>query len=328
MAAFPKYRFLALRGARRISLALSKGWPVKKTTRLRQLIERNEIVVLPGAHDALCALLVERAGFEAVTAGGYSASASLLAQPDTSQLSLSEMADFYARLCDATSLPLLADADTGFGNATHVVRTVKLLERAGVAGLFIEDQLFPKRCGHMEGKAVIPREEYLAKICAAADTRSDSDLVIMARTDALAVDGLEEAIERLNLAADAGADLLFIDALESTEQMRAFTAAAKKPCLANVVEGGKTPDLTAKQFEELGFAVVAFPVAATYAVAWAVERLYAALRETGTTAPYRSTMKIFTQFNELVGLPQVRSRENEFAGAVDQLLQRAGRRSA
>jgi methylisocitrate lyase len=184
---------------------------LRTTTRLKQLIAAPEIVVLPGVHDALGARLAEAAGFDALTAGGYSATATLLGRPDSSQLSATEMADMYSRFCDATSLPLLADADTGFGNVTNVLRTVRLYEKAGVAGLFIEDQVFPKRCGHMAGKAVVGIAEWLAKIKAALDARNDPDFVVMARTDAR-VNGIDDAIWRARAFADAGADLLFVEA--------------------------------------------------------------------------------------------------------------------
>ena len=192
---------------------------MRRTTRLRQLLAAPEILVMPGAHDALSARIIEQAGFAALTCGGYSATASLLGQPDTSLLGLTEMAEMYARLCEATSLPLLADADTGYGNVTNVARAVRAYERAGVAGLFIEDQVFPKRCGHMAGKAVVPLEEMLGKLKSALDARADTDLVIMARTDALAVNGIDDAIERAQACREAGADLLFVEAPTSVAQM-------------------------------------------------------------------------------------------------------------
>ena len=220
---------------------------MRRTTRLRESIAAPEILVMPGVHDALGARVAELQGFSAVTAGGYGASATLLGRPDSSQLSLTEMSEMYSRLCDATALPLLADADTGFGNVTNVTRTVQLYEKAGVAGLFIEDQVFPKRCGHMSGKAVVPVAEWLAKIKAALDARRDPDLVIMARTDALAVNGLDDAIERAQLAREAGADLLFVEAPTDVEQMRRICAEIPGPCLANNVETGRSPLLPAAE---------------------------------------------------------------------------------
>jgi 2,3-dimethylmalate lyase len=289
---------------------------MKRTTRFRLLIEAPEIVVLPGAHDALTLRLAEQAGFQAVTCGGYSATASLLGAPDVQQLTMTEMADMYARLCDATELPLFADADTGYGNTTNVARTVRSYERAGVAGLFIEDQLSPKRCGHMEGKRIVPAVEMAAKVKAALDARVDADLVICARTDARAVEGLDQAIERCQLYREAGADLLFVDAPVSVEELRRVCSEIDGPCLANLIEGGKTPILAARQLEAMGFAAVTWPVSASYAIAHAVGAVYAALLRDGTTNDVRDRMVDFAAFNVLIGLEQVREGEaacDEFA---------------
>jgi len=185
---------------------------LRNSTRFKQLINDPEILLLPGVHDVLSARIGAQAGFKALTGGGYSASATLLGQPDTSQLSLTEMADHYARMCDCVDVPFFGDGDTGFGNVTNVARTVRAYERAGLAGMFIEDQVFPKRCGHMAGKAVIPAHEMVAKLKAALDARHDPDFVIMARTDANAVNGLDDALERMALYREVGADLLFVEA--------------------------------------------------------------------------------------------------------------------
>jgi len=292
---------------------------LRKTTRLKQLIAAPQIVVLPGVHDALGVRLAEAAGFDALTAGGYGATATLLGRPDSSQLSLTELADMYSRFCDATSLPLLADADTGFGNVTNVARAVHLYEKAGVAGLFIEDQVFPKRCGHMAGKAVVSTAEWIAKIKAALDAREDPDLVIMARTDALAVNGIDDAILRAQLAHEAGADLLFVEAPTSIDHMRRICAEVPGPCLANNVETGLSPLLPAAQLQAIGYAAVVFPVAATYAVAHTLRDLFATIRRTGTTEAFLPRMLEFGAFNELVGLSAQRVREAElqdFAAAL------------
>jgi 2,3-dimethylmalate lyase len=289
---------------------------MKRTTRFRLLIEAPEIVVLPGAHDALTLRLAEQAGFQAVTCGGYSATASLLGAPDVQQLTMTEMADMYARLCDATELPLFADGDTGYGNTTNVARTVRAYERAGVAGMFIEDQESPKRCGHMEGKRVIPAAEMVAKLKAALDARVDADLIICARTDARAVNGLDDAIERCQLYREAGADLLFVDAPVSVEELRRVCSEIDGPCFANLVEGGKTPILAARQLEAMGFAAVTWPVSASYAIARTVADVYAALLRDGTTNAVRDRMVDFAAFNSLIGLEQVREAEaacDEFA---------------
>ena len=294
---------------------------MKRTTRFRLLIEAPEIVVLPGAHDALTLRLAEQAGFQAVTCGGYSATASLLGAPDVQQLTMTEMAEMYARLCDATELPLFADGDTGYGNTTNVARTVRAYERAGVAGLFIEDQESPKRCGHMEGKRVIPAGEMVAKLKAALDARVDADLIVCARTDARAVHGLDDAIERCQLYREAGADLLFVDAPVSVEELRRVCSEIDGPCFANLVEGGKTPILSAHQLEAMGFAAVTWPVSASYAIARAVADVYAALLRDGTTNAVRDRMIDFAAFNSLIGLEQVREAETACEDFARELLE-------
>ena len=222
---------------------------MKKTTLFKKLVLDDEILVLPGAYDALSAKIVEQTGFKAVTFGGYPASGSLLAKPDVSLLTMTEMVNQARYIAEAVDIPLFVDADTGHGNVTNVARTVREFERAGVAGLFIEDQVFPKRCGHMEGKQVVSTDEMVTKIKAAVDARMDNDLVIMARTDSLAVYGIDEAIERGNRCAEAGADIIFIEAPPSIEDMRRVCREVKAPMSANMVEGGKTPILTAKELQ-------------------------------------------------------------------------------
>lgn len=289
---------------------------MQRTTRFRLLVEAPEILVLPGVHDALTLKLAAQAGFQAATCGGYSATAGMLGAPDVQQLGMSEMAEMYARLCDATELPLFADADTGYGNSTNVARTTRAYERAGVAGLFIEDQVSPKRCGHMDGKKVVPAAEMVAKLKAALDARVDADLVLCARTDARGVLGLDEAIERCQLYREAGADLLFVDAPLSVEELRRVCSEIDGPCLANMIEGGKTPILPARQLESMGFAAVTWPVSVTYAIARAAAEVYAALLRDGTTNGVRDRMVDFDAFNGLIGLPQLREAEaacEEFA---------------
>lgn len=282
---------------------------MKKTTTFRRLLESPDILMLPGAHDALTAKIIHQCGFKAYLAGGYSATAGLLGAPDISQLSMTEMADFYGRLSDASPLPLLADADTGYGGPANVVRTVRAYERAGVAALFIEDQVFPKRCGHMEGKRVVPRTEWLEKLKAALDTRVDQDLVIMARTDALAVEGIDEALERARLALEIGADLLFVEAPTDVEQMRRICKELDGMTMANNVEGGKTPFLSASELEDIGYEAVAFPVSATHTIAKAVRELMTALAGEGSTLGMAERMVGFDEYNRMVGLDEIRTRE-------------------
>lgn len=282
---------------------------MRRTSEFRRLIEAPEILLLPGVHDALSLRIAEQAGFRAVAVGGYSATASLLGAPDVGQLTMTEMADMYARLAERTALPIFADADTGHGNTSNVARTVRAFERAGVAALFLEDQVAPKRCGHMEGKAVVPPVEMVAKLKAALDARDDGDMVICARTDARAVEGLDAAIERAELYREAGADLLFVEAPRSVEELRRICSGIAGPCLANCIEGGRTPALPAAEFEEMGFAAVAWPVSASYAIAKVLQDLYAALAADGTTEAMEDRMLDFEEFNELIGLDALREAE-------------------
>lgn len=295
---------------------------MRATTRLRNLIEAPEILVMPGVHDALTARIAAAEGFAAITCGGYSTSATLLGEPDTSQLSQAEMADHYARLVDAVPIPVFADADTGFGNVTNVARTVRAYERAGVAGLFMEDQVFPKRCGHMPGKAVVPAAEMVAKLKAALDAREDSDFVVMARTDALAVNGIDDAIERAQIYREVGADALFVEAPRTEDEMRRICREVPGPCLANNVEAGATPVLPAARLQEIGYAVTTNPVAATYAVAFAVRDMMRALRRDGTTDDVRDRLIAFDDFNALVGLGPLREREQRYLDYARRVMDR------
>ncbi len=284
---------------------------LRKTTLLKKLIEDEEILMIPVAHDALCAKIAQQSGFKAVFTAGYANSAALLGKPDVSLLTLTEMVDVASRIVDAVDIPVFADGDTGHGNVTNVIRTVNLFEKAGVAGLFIEDQVNPKRCGHLSGKQVVSPEEMVSKIKAALDARSDPDFVIMARTDALAVNGIDDAIYRARLYRDAGADLIFVEAPESVEQMKRIIREVKAPHMVNMLPGGKTPMLTAKELQEIGYSVVAYATACTYTIAKAVRDLFETLHETGTTASLEDRMVKFDEFNRLVGLGEIRRKEEE-----------------
>jgi carboxyvinyl-carboxyphosphonate phosphorylmutase len=290
------------------------GGSMRKTTRLKELILASEILVMPGAHDSLVARIVERAGFQAVTLGGYPATAALLGKPDVSLLTMTEMVEYTRRICGAVDIPVFTDGDTGYGNVTNVIRTVKEMERAGVAGMFIEDQVFPKRCGHMEGKQVIHAEEMVAKIKAALDARTDPDFIIMARTDALAVKGIDEAIHRGNLYRETGADLIFIEAPQTVEDMKRINREINAPTLANNVEGGKSPLLAAKELESIGYNVVVFPISSTYCIAKAVTDLMKELKERGTTEFFMDRMIPFSHFHQLVGLDDIRKKEEFYLG--------------
>jgi 2,3-dimethylmalate lyase len=285
---------------------------MKKTTLFKHLVHDPAILILPGAHDALSARVIAGVGFKALAVGGYAVSASYLGRPDVGLLTLSEMVDHIARVADATDLPVLADGDTGHGNVTNVMRTVKEIERSGAAAMFLEDQLFPKRCGHMDGKAVIPAPEMIAKIKAAVDARTDQDFTIMARTDALAPCGIDEAIERANRYVEAGADMIFVEAPRTVGDMRRITGEVNSATMANHVEGGKTPTLSARELEAVGYKVVAFPTAAIYAISKALLEVMKEIFENGTSAGFRDRMMEFEEFNRFIGLPLIRETERKY----------------
>jgi methylisocitrate lyase len=285
---------------------------MKKTTLFKKLMLDEEILVMPGCHDALSAKIIESVGFKAVTMGGYAASAASLAKPDVSLLTLTEYVNIARNIVQAVDIPLFVDGDTGHGNVTNVQRTVRVFENAGVAGLFIEDQVFPKRCGHMEGKQIIPTLEMVAKIKAAVDARVDENLVIMARTDAIAVSGIDEAIERGNRYAEAGADLIFVEAPTSKEEMMRINREINAPMNAIQIEGGKTPLLTVKELEKLGFNVVVYPNVTVYATAWALRQLWEGLKKNGSTKHWQDNIIPFDEFNTLVGLDKIRELESYY----------------
>jgi methylisocitrate lyase len=286
---------------------------MKTTTLLRKYIEAPEIVMIPGVPDALGARLAEQAGFKAVFLSGYAASASLLGAPDVGLLTMTEMAESARRIVDAVAIPVFADGDNGHGNATNVMRTMRQFERAGVAAIFFEDQVTPKRCGHMSGKQVIPVSEMVAKIKAAVDARIDRDLLIMARTDALSVNGIDDAIERMHQYLEAGAELSFVESPTSVEQMQRITREISAPNMANVLAGGKSPILTAQELQDLGFSIAAYPTMLTYAIARSMQKALAHLQSTGTTAGLGETMD-FEEFNAILGLNELRRKESELYG--------------
>jgi 2,3-dimethylmalate lyase len=285
---------------------------MKKTALLRKLIEDEAILMIPVAHDSLCARIAEQSGFKAIFTAGYANSAALLGMPDVSLLTLTEMLEVASRITDAVSIPVFADGDTGHGNISNVIRTVQQFEKAGVAGLFIEDQVHSKRCGHMAGKQVIAPREMVSKIKAALDARQDPDFIIMARTDAIAVNGIDDAIQRANLYKDAGADLIFVEAPESVEQMRRIIREVDAYHMVNMLPGGKTPLLNARELQEIGYSAVAYATACTYTIAKAVRELFESLHQTGTTAGFEDRMMRFDEFNRLVGLERIRELEEAF----------------
>jgi len=277
---------------------------------LRQMMTGKQIVVAPGAHDALTAKIIEQVGFSAVYMTGYGQAASHLGKPDVGLLTLTEMVARASNIVEAVNVPVIADADTGFGNAVNVMRTLREYEKAGVAAIQLEDQVAPKKCGHMTGRQVVSKEEMVGKIKAAVDVRTDPDLMIIARTDARTVHGIGEALERAKAYEEAGADILFIESPESVEEMKQITTSFKVPVLANMVEGGRTPFLPVQDLQGLGYDLVIFPTASTYLVTKALTRLMTVLKDTGTTASLIPEMITFEEFNDLIGLTKIREIES------------------
>ncbi|WP_449242273.1 isocitrate lyase/PEP mutase family protein [Desulfovibrio sp.] len=287
---------------------------MKKTTLFRNLVNAPEILMLPVVHDGLSALAVARAGFPALSVAGYGTAGSVLGLPDIGLISSTEMLTHYANIIARVDLPVMVDIDTGFGDVNNVIRTVRQVERMGAAALFIEDQTYPKRCGHMAGKSVTPVEEYLPKLRAALWAREDPDFVIMARTDAAAVYGIDEAVRRAKLYAGAGADIVFVEAVTSEEDMRAVNAAVPAPSMANMIEGGRTPFLPAARLQELGYAVAAYPCASVFTAARALTRWAEHLKAHGTSAGFSGpdTMMDFEEYFEFIGAAEIREREKAF----------------
>jgi 2-methylisocitrate lyase-like PEP mutase family enzyme len=281
---------------------------------LRELLARGRIVVAPGAYDALTARLVERAGFEAVYLSGAGVSYTHLARPDIGLVTLDEMLRRAEAITAAVNIPVLADGDTGFGNAINVQRTVRAYERAGLAGIQLEDQTFPKRCGHLNGKEVIDADEMAGKVRAAVDARGDTDFVVVARTDAIATHGMEEALRRLRLYAEAGADVLFADGPTTLEHLAAIPSSLPRPAMANMVEGGKTPLVPAAELERHGYRLVIFPNSLVRLLARTGATLMASLRATGTTAGARNDMLSFDELNDLVGTPAILRAGSRYSG--------------
>ncbi|OVZ64016.1 carboxyvinyl-carboxyphosphonate phosphorylmutase [Pigmentiphaga sp. NML030171] len=274
---------------------------------LRGRLARPGIVLAPGVYDAFSALIAEQAGFEALYLSGASIAYTRLGRSDVGLTTYTEVADTLARITERVSLPVIVDADTGFGNALNAMRTVRGLERAGAAMIQLEDQTFPKRCGHLDGKSVVPVAEMAGKLKAALDARDSSSTLILARTDAVAVEGLEAALDRAERYLETGVDALFIEALRTPEQMdtacRRFKGRA--PLLANMVEGGKTPIQSAAELERHGFGIAIFPGGTARAVAHVLQGYYGSLREHGTTAPWRDRMLDFDELNALIGTPEL-----------------------
>ena len=281
---------------------------------LRQRFAADETVLAPGCYDALGARLIEEAGFPAAYMTGFGSAASRLGRPDVGLLTLGEMVDNARRIVQAVEIPVIADADTGYGNAINVIRTVREYEAAGVAAIHLEDQVMPKKCGHMEGKHVVPAEEMAAKVAAAVAARRSDEFLIIARTDARAVEGLDAALTRARLYREAGADVLFVEAPQSTEEIEAVARAfPDAPLLFNYAEGGKTPAVTHDFLRALGFRLVIFPIGTLLAATAAMREVLGQIKRDGTPINVLPSLLPFGEFLDLIGMAEIRELEQRFA---------------
>jgi 2-methylisocitrate lyase-like PEP mutase family enzyme len=282
---------------------------------LKHRLSAGAPLLAPGVYDALSASMAEEAGFEAAYLSGASIAYTLLGRPDIGLVSMTEVADVMARISDRVSLPVIIDGDTGFGNALNVQRTVRVFERAGAAVIQLEDQTFPKRCGHLQDKTLIPPAEMAGKIRAAVDARDH--MLVMARTDAIAVEGIDAALERAERYLEAGADILFVEAPEDRAQMEAITQrfAARVPLLANMVEGGKTPLADVDELGALGYRIVIFPGGLVRALSWAAREYFASLKANGTNAPFRNRMFDFNGLQGLLGTTEMLETARQYDAA-------------
>lgn len=281
---------------------------------LSKLLSRqNDILVMPGVYDALTAKIAEQVGFEAIFQTGYGTSASLLALPDFGFLSITETVENARRITRAVDIPLIVDVDTGYGNPLTVSKLVNDLQRIGASGIFLEDQVWPKRCGHMMGKEVIDSQEYIQKLKSAIDAKKqNSDFIIVARTDAMAPLGIEEAIKRGKLYREIGADIVFVEAPRSLEDMKKIADQIDGPLVANMIEEGITPNLTSTELLELGYKIALFPLSGLYSSAFAIFETFKTLKETGTTKTLKDKMMKFKEFNKLVSLDKYMTMENKY----------------
>jgi methylisocitrate lyase len=283
-----------------------------KAKKLRELLEKPEIIRAPGAYDAWSARMVEAAGFPAVYMTGAGVTASILGRADIGLLTMSEMVAQAKNIASAVNIPVIADADTGYGGVLNVIRTVEEYERAGVAAIHLEDQVMPKRCGHMDGKEVIEKAEMVSRIKAALSAKKDKDFVIIARTDARAVNGLEDAVDRAKAYAAAGADAIFFEAPASREEMRIMRENIEKPLLANMVEKGKTPFFTGAELQEMGYNIVIYPGSILLSATKAMTDVLACLKADDTTANHSADMIGFSDYFRLAGVEKERELEKSF----------------
>ncbi len=279
---------------------------------LKSMLKANKPLVIPGVYDAIGAKIAEKVGFEAMFQTGYGTSATLFGMPDYGFIGATETIDNARRICRAVSVPVIVDSDTGYGNALSVWKLVRELESAGASGIFLEDQRWPKRCGHMQGKEVITQEEYTEKLGAAVDSRQSKDFIIVARTDARATEGLDAAIERGLQNKKTGADAIFIEAPRSLEEMKIIGKAINAPLVANMIEGGATPINSAETLHKLGFKIILYPLSVLFANTFATMSILKELKKTGTTTKFKQKVVNFDQFNDLVELPKFQKLEKKY----------------
>lgn len=279
---------------------------------LKGMLKANKPFVIPGVYDAIGAKIAEKVGFEAMFQTGYGTSATLFGMPDYGFIGATETIDNARRICRAVSVPVIVDSDTGYGNALSVWKLVRELESAGASGIFLEDQRWPKRCGHMQGKEVITQEEYTEKLGAAIDSRQSKDFIIVARTDARATEGLDAAIERGLQNKKTGADAIFIEAPRSLEEMKIIGKAINAPLVANMIEGGATPINSAETLHKLGFKIILYPLSVLFANTFATMSILKELKKTGTTTKFKQKVVNFDQFNDLVELPKFQKLEKKY----------------
>ncbi|HEY5544282.1 MAG TPA: oxaloacetate decarboxylase [Candidatus Binatia bacterium] len=285
---------------------------MQKAQLIRDALAQHGQLIMPGVYDALSAKIAARAGFEVLFITGYSLSATLLGEPDFGILTQTEVVGAAQRICAVVDTPVIVDADTGYGNAINVIRTVEDLLRIGAAGIFLEDQVWPKRCGHMMGKQVIPLDEHLKKLRAAVDARGASDFFIVARTDSRQTLGLDEAIKRGIAFKEAGADAVFIEAPESKEEMQKIARQVRGPLVANMLERGVTPLMGPKELKDLGFEMIVWPLAPLYSVAKSLTDVYTILRRDGSTLAILEKLMPFNEFNDIVGLNEKYALDSKY----------------
>jgi carboxyvinyl-carboxyphosphonate phosphorylmutase len=278
----------------------------------KKILSPNEFIVLPGVFDALSARITEITGFDAIFQTGYGSAATVLGMPDYGFLNAGETMDNARKIIRAVDIPVIVDIDTGYGNPLTVWRIVKDLESMGASGVFLEDQVWPKRCGHMAGKEIISVDEYLLKLIAATDARDDNDFIIVARTDARATSGLDEAIERGREYFQSGADVIFIEAPRTIDELKEIGSKIDAPLVANMIEGGITPNLTASELHDLGFRIGVFPLSGLFASAFAMKQVYEELHRSGSTSSEREKMITFEEFNRLVNLQKYIDLEHKY----------------